>query len=234
MNKLFFITSIFFCISCNSEKGNSVEEKTSVDSSVVDSTLATPLTIPPKNYDYDTTEWRELTYLDNNIIMDLRYATTNNFVLEKMYDCPRCFLRPVVAEAMVEANRLLKKRKLRLKMFDCYRPRPIQQKLWDKIPDPRYVSNPERGSMHNRGVAVDVTLVREDGTELDMGTPFDFFGKKAHSYHKDLPKEVLDNRKILRRTMRQVGLNPIKTEWWHFSYQIDEYPIADFLWNCPD
>ena len=234
MNKLFFISSIFFCISCNSEKGNSVEETPSADSSRVASTYASPPAISPKNYDYDTTEWSELINLDSSIIMDLRYATTNNFVLEKMYDCPRCFLRPVVAEAMVEANRLLKKRKLRIKMFDCYRPRPIQQKLWKKIPDPRYVANPEKGSMHNRGVAVDVTIVKENGEELEMGTPFDYFGKKAYQYYKNLPDSVLTNRRLLRKTMHKVGLNTIKTEWWHFSYQIKEFPISDFLWNCPE
>ncbi len=230
MNRITLFSCLVFFLSCNSEKEAASDNESSsavVEKSIIHSSAQ-------KTYDYDTSQWRDLTDVDTSIILDLRYATANNFVLEKMYDCPRCFLRPEVATAMSEAQQILKKRGLGLKMYDCYRPRPIQQKLWDKIPDPRYVSNPERGSMHNRGVAVDVTLVNEEGEELEMGTPFDFFGEKAYQYYKDLPDSIINNRRILRRTMRRVGLNPIKTEWWHFSYQIKEFPISDFLWECPE
>ena len=143
----------------------------------------------------------ELISLESSIKIDIKYATTDNFVKEKMYNCGKCFLRPEVAEAIVKAQKQLEKKGYGLKMFDCYRPRPFQQRLWDKVPDDRYVTNPKKGSMHNRGAAVDLTLVDKNGKELDMGTPFDFFGEKAYQTCTDLPKNVLENRKLLKRSV---------------------------------
>ena len=184
------------------------------------------------NYDYDTTQWTDLNHLDSSIIIEMRYASTNNFVKEKMYNCSRCFLRPQVAKQIVAAHEMLREGGLGLKMLDCFRPRPIQQKLWDKFEDPRYVTPPSKGSMHNRGAAVDLTIVDKDGKQLDMGTPFDYFGKEAHHAYTNLSKEVLANRKLLKETMAEVGLKPITTEWWHYSYQSKSYELSDMLWNC--
>jgi D-alanyl-D-alanine dipeptidase len=120
--------------------------------------------------------WTEITTLDPTIKLDLRYATSNNFVKEKMYDCGRCFYRTTVADALLKAHKALQKQGYGgLKMYDCYRPRPIQWKLWKKVPDPRYVADPRKGSMHNRGMAADLTIVDKDGKELDMGTEFRLF-----------------------------------------------------------
>ena len=149
-----------------------------------------------------------------------------------MYNCGKCFLRPEVAEAIVKAQKKLEKKGYGLKMFDCYRPRPFQQRLWDKVPDDRYVTNPKKGSMHNRGAAVDLTLVDKNGKELDMGTPFDFFGEKAYQTCTDLPKNVLENRKLLNTTLESVGFKTIRTEWWHFSYTKKKYALSDWLWDC--
>lgn len=183
-------------------------------------------------FDYDTTQWMDLHHLDSTIIIDMRYATTNNFVKEKMYDCSRCFLRPEVANRIVQAHQMLQEGGLGLKMLDCFRPRPIQQKLWDKFQDPRYVTPPSKGSMHNRGAAVDLTIVNEKGEQLDMGTPFDYFGKEAHHAYTNLSKEVLENRKLLKNTMAAVQLKPITTEWWHYSFQSKRYELSDMMWNC--
>jgi len=185
-------------------------------------------------FDYDTTRWLDLADLDPTILLDIRYATTNNFVIQKMYDCPRCLLRPEVARAIVRAHRELQKKGLGLKMFDCYRPRPVQQKLWDKLPDPHYVANPQKGSMHNRGVAVDLTIVDKNGRELNMGTPFDYFGEKAHSDYAGFPDSILANRRLLKKTMYRAGFKPIRTEWWHYSWLIKKYPISDMLWHCEE
>ena len=119
-----------------------------------------------------------------------------------------------------------------LKLLDCYRPRPIQQKLWDKVPNPSYVTPPKKGSMHNRGRAVDLTLVDAHGQELDMGTPFDYFGPRAHHTHTDLPDAVLQNRQLLKGTMEAYGFRSIRTEWWHYYYAQGGYPLADWLWEC--
>ncbi|MCF8245450.1 MAG: M15 family metallopeptidase [Saprospiraceae bacterium] len=173
-----------------------------------------------------------MTRLDPSILLDLRYATESNFVKEKMYDCGRCFFRVAVAKALVEANQTLKKKGMGLKMYDCYRPRPIQWKLWNKVPDPRYVADPRKGSMHNRGMAADLTIVDSEGKELDMGTDFDFFGEEAYHAYTGHPQQVLDNRKLLKKTMADVGMKFTTTEWWHYSYRKKNFPIADWVWDC--
>ncbi len=182
---------------------------------------------------YDTTIWKELIQLDPSIKLDIKYATADNFVGEQMYDCGKCFLRPEAAAAMVQAQTILRSKGYGLLMFDCYRPRPYQQRLWDKVPDPRYVTPPAKGSMHNRGLAVDLTIVDADGDVLDMGTEYDFFGERAYQTYTDLPSEVLDNRKLLNETMAAVGFKPIRTEWWHFSLRGASYDISDMVWPCP-
>lgn len=177
--------------------------------------------------------WMEVKTLDETIVLDLKYATTDNFVKEKMYDCARCFLRPEVAEAVAAAHKALRKKGYGgLKMFDCYRPRPIQRKLWQKIPDERYVANPDKGSMHNRGAAVDLTIIDKEGKELDMGTAFDYFGPEGYHNYTKLPAKVLQNRKLLRETLAKQGLHHIKTEWWHYSYRAKQFEISDWVWDC--
>ena len=175
----------------------------------------------------------ELQRLDPSIRIDIRYATTDNFTQSKIYDCPRCFLRPEAARALVKAHQALQRQGLGgLKMFDCYRPRPYQQRLWAKVPNPDYVTPPAKGSMHSRGAAVDLTIVDTTGKELDMGTPYDFFGKEAHYDYTWLSAAVLANRRLLRRTLEAAGFEGIRTEWWHFSYRKGSYPLSEEVWEC--
>lgn len=174
----------------------------------------------------------DVVLLDPSIRLDVRYATTNNFTKAKIYDCPACLLRPEAAEAIVKAHQSLQKRGLGLKMFDCYRPRPFQQRLWDKVPNPDYVTPPAKGSMHSRGAAVDLTIVDASGKELEMGTPYDFFGEEAHTDYTKHSQKVLANRALLRETLEAVGFKGIRTEWWHFSYQDKEFQLSDYVWPC--
>ncbi|MEM6725958.1 MAG: M15 family metallopeptidase [Bacteroidota bacterium] len=194
----------------------------------------TPKPIPQRSIYLDDGGFIDVKLLDSTVTIDIRYATTNNFVEEVMYDCGRCLLRPEVAKAVVKLHRELIDRGLGgLKFFDCYRPRPVQQKLWDKVPDPRYVTNPAKGSMHNRGAAVDLTILDAEGNELDMGTGFDFFGKEAYHDYTDHPEIILDNRNLLKTSMEAAGFRGIRTEWWHYSYKVKGgYEISDFLWDC--
>jgi zinc D-Ala-D-Ala dipeptidase len=182
--------------------------------------------------DYDTLRWTELIRLDTSFVLDLKYATEDNFVKEQLYDCARCFLRPVAATALQQAQEAFQTMGLRIKLLDCYRPSPVQQRLWDKVPNASYVTPPSKGSMHNRGLAVDLTLVDEAGNELEMGTPYDFFGKEAHHTHKDLPEEVLDNRRLLKSTMEEFGFKSIRTEWWHYSFPKSSFGFDDMEWAC--
>ena len=177
-------------------------------------------------------DFTELAKLDPSIRWDIKYATTDNFTKTKIYDCPNCLLRPEAAEAIVTAHKALNKKGLGLKMFDCYRPKPYQQRLWDKVPNPDYVTPPAKGSMHSRGAAVDLTIVNANGKELDMGTPYDFFGPEAHTDNTKLPAIVLANRLLLQNTMESVGFKGIRTEWWHFSYQSKTWPLSDYVWPC--
>jgi zinc D-Ala-D-Ala dipeptidase len=177
--------------------------------------------------------FKVVTDLDPTIKLDIRYATANNFTKAKIYDCPACLLRPDAAAALVKAHQSLKAKGYGgLKMFDCYRPRPYQQRLWNIVPNPDYVTPPAKGSMHSRGAAVDLTIVDKNGKELDMGTPYDFFGREAHFDYQRLSPVVLANRRMLRATMAAAGFEGIRTEWWHFSYRKGGYPLSDYLWNC--
>lgn len=178
------------------------------------------------------TAWVNIASLDADILIDMRYATTNNFVKAKMYDCGQCYLRDRVAKALLRAEAELKQKGMHFKMFDCYRPKPYQQRLWDKVPDARYVTPPAKGSMHGRGAAVDLTIVDAQGNELDMGTPFDFFGEEAyHDYTQHSPT-VRENRALLLGLMEKHGFEPTRTEWWHYSYPKGTYPLSSWLWPC--
>lgn len=165
--------------------------------------------------------------------VDIKYASDSNFTGKIIYDCPKCILREDVADYLVLLQDHLKSNYgLGIKVFDCYRPKAYQQRLWDAVPDASYVTPPAKGSMHSRGMAVDLTLVDSLGNELDMGTAYDYFGKEAHIDYEELPKQVLDNRQFLRDKMIAYGFEPIRTEWWHFSFTRRTYKLAEFVWSC--
>ena len=148
----------------------------------------------------------ELKRLEPTLVIELPYATENNFTKEKLYPVERCFLRRKVAESLVAAHRSLADRGLGLKIWDGYRPHSVQYRMWEKAPFPGYVGDPKFGSKHNRGAAVDVTLVDlNTGKELAMPTPYDEFTPRAHRDYFKLPPEVAENRRILQDAMRAHG-----------------------------
>jgi D-alanyl-D-alanine dipeptidase len=149
--------------------------------------------------------------------LDLRYATPNNFTGRALYPVTRCLLRPAVAARLARVQSSLEARHLGLKVYDCYRPLSVQRQMWALVPDERYVADPAKGSRHNRGAAVDVTLVRPDGEELAMPTPFDDFSQRARIDYPQLPAAAVANRALLQQVMRAAGFTPLPTEWWHFD-----------------
>jgi D-alanyl-D-alanine dipeptidase len=152
------------------------------------------------------------------VVVDLRYATPDNFTKQAVYPPhARCLLRASVVERLERVAHELAARRLRLKLWDCYRPRAVQERFWRLVPDERYVANPKKGSRHNRAAAVDLTLVDADGRELDMGTPFDEFGERAHRDYTKLSEAARANRALLEAAMRRQGFVPMPTEWWHFD-----------------
>jgi D-alanyl-D-alanine dipeptidase len=157
--------------------------------------------------------------IDSTIVTDVRYATTNNFTGKILYPTDKIYIRKVVGEALAKIQAdLVTNYNYRLKVFDAYRPLSVQKKMWEILPDDNYVANPAKGSRHNRGAAVDVTIIDSLGNELDMGTEFDNFTEKAHFAYKNLPEKAIFNRTLLRNKMMEYGFNPITTEWWHFDF----------------
>ncbi len=162
----------------------------------------------------------EVRRLEPGIVVELPYATADNFCKAVLYPVERCFLRRPVAEALVAAHRSLAERGIGIKIWDGYRPHSVQYRMWEKAPLPGYVGDPKLGSKHNRGAAVDVTLVDlATGAELAMPTPYDEFTPRAHSNYFKLPPEVIENRATLQKAMRAQGFQTIDSEWWHFDHR---------------
>lgn len=161
-----------------------------------------------------------LKFFSTEFSYDIRYATSNNFMKIQLYDCEACLLQESVAKALNEANQYFYENGYKIKIYDCYRPLDIQKLMWEKIPNAIYVANPyDGGSVHNRGAAVDITLVTLDDRFVDMGTDYDHFGREAHIDYEGHSQSILSNRKLLIDGMRLFGFNTIQSEWWHFSYR---------------
>lgn len=166
--------------------------------------------------------------INRNISLDIRYATANNFLKQKMYPIAKCALRNSVAQKLALVQTDLEKIGLGLKVYDCYRPFSVTKQMWEVMPDPNYVANPARGSRHNRGAAVDLTLVDRTGKELEMPTPYDDFTTKAHRNYQGGSAESRKNRQLLEDAMKKQGFIGITTEWWHFdSEDWEKFAILD-------
>lgn len=170
--------------------------------------------------------------INSNILLDIRYATANNFLGFALYSHPLCFVHQELIAPLNTIQNLLEKKNLGLKIFDAYRPSSVQKLMWDKIQDERYVSNPAtfKGS-HTRGVAIDVTLVDAEGNELTMPSAFDEFSERSHLSYKNTSSKILANRDLLQHIMINNGFVGIDSEWWHFhleDWKNDQrYPALD-------
>ena len=168
--------------------------------------------------------------IDSTILVDLKYATTDNFTGIVLYEgLEDACLQPDVARMLAEAHQYLKKSHpgLRLLVYDAVRPLSVQRAMWEHVKDTRYhryVAHPDRRSLHNYGAAVDLTLADSLGHPLDMGTSFDHFGRAAGIGNEQelveqglLNKQQVLNRQLLREVMRYAGFRSISGEWWHFN-----------------
>ena len=166
-----------------------------------------------------------------DVILDLKYGTDNNFTGTKLYKyAATTYLRKEVAFALLKVNDDLKNVGFGLKIFDAYRPYSVTKLMWDIVHDERYVANPLKGSGHNKGIAVDLTIIDMNTlNELKMGTAFDNFTDSAHhSFTKNLPLEIIANRSLLKSTMEKYGFKSLETEWWHYSFSSNEnYEVMD-------
>jgi len=163
------------------------------------------------------------------IQIDLRYATPNNFTGAIIYEDDIAYLRRGTAEKLKAAQAEFATHGYTIKVWDAYRPPAAQFKLWEKVPDARFVINPHKGySYHSRGVAVDVTLVDEKGREVIMPTGFDDFTARANRDYSDLDQETAANARFLEEIMVKHGFSSIYYEWWHFiDSDKDKYPVYE-------
>ena len=168
-----------------------------------------------------------------DFVYDMKYATDDNFLKAKVYDCAECYLRLKTVKALMKANAKFIKKGYKIKLYDCYRPLEIQKKMWAIVSNPIYVANPSKGSIHNRGGAVDISLVDKNGVELNMGTSFDYFGIEASHNNKNFSKEILNNRKLLKKIMLRYNFQSFDSEWWHYNMKNAKLdPISNFKWKC--
>ena len=185
------------------------------------------------NSEINDTTFVNLKDYDANFVLDMKYATEDNFLKSKVYDCGSCYLRYKTVKKLITANEKFKKKGFQIKLFDCYRPLDVQKKMWTLVPNPNYVANPSKGSIHNRGGAVDITLIDTNGMPLEMGTEFDFFGPESSHDYQNLSEQILNNRKLLKKIMSKSGFESFDSEWWHYNLKgAKKDKISNFSWEC--
>lgn len=164
----------------------------------------------------------ELVKIDSTIRLDIRYATTNNFMKKQMYIEARAFLQRPAAEALMHANRKLHEQGFGILVFDGYRPWAVTKKFWDATPSSKrkFVANPKRGSKHNRGCAVDCSLYDlTTGEEVTMPSPYDDFTEKAAADYTGGTSYQRRTRGILHTALEVEGFTVNPDEWWHFDHK---------------
>lgn len=211
--------------------------------------IASAQTIPPNKYGLPVVNavslYRQLVAADSNQLLvnvsrfipgirkDIRYATVNNFTHEQLYTTAAVYLRLPAAKALKAVQQELNKKGLGLLIFDGYRPYRVTEKMWTIVPDAQYAADPRSGSGHNRGVAVDLTIIDlNTGKAVNMPTDFDDFTEKAHHDHVLTDSTVAANRELLRDVMEKYGFTPLPTEWWHYVLKnANQYPLMDILFE---
>ena len=175
------------------------------------------------------------------IDIDLKYSTMENFTDTILYPTDSCWLAygavqnlKLVEDSLNNIRKYQGKlypKGIGLRIWDGFRPISVQYKMWEIVPDSRYVADPRKGSSHNRGGAVDVTLIdKATGEELPMPTGFDYFGEEAHHSYQGHSEEILNNRELLRSLMENIGgFSLYEEEWWHYKFPpSDGYPLRDW------
>jgi D-alanyl-D-alanine dipeptidase len=191
---------------------------------------------PNETGSFKTTDLVELIKLDSTFHLDIRYATSNNFLGRPVYKEARAFLQMPAAQALVKVNKELKPLGYALVIFDGYRPWSVTKTFWDITPKDKkqFVANPKVGSRHNRGCAVDVSLYKSaSGKEVEMPSEYDEMSERSYSDYRGGTDEQRNLRDLLRSKMENNGFEVLKVEWWHFdfkgwkSYRIENIPFED-------
>lgn len=235
---LVILITLFTNYSCENSSSNLANNKLipTKNSTNIDSSIIKPIKHTIK---YDSLELSiiksgliNIQSLDSNIIVELKYATEDNFMHKNVYgSLTRAYLQKEAAESLLKVQASLKEihPQYNILIYDAVRPRSVQQFMWDFLDMPisektKFVSNPKNGSIHNYGCAVDLTIADSNGIALDMGAKYDEIGKiayprlESHFLKKgDLTSDQIENRKLLRKIMKAGDFTGISTEWWHFN-----------------
>lgn len=161
-----------------------------------------------------------------NLLIELAYATEENFTQQKIYQNNPCFLHTQAHSCLMHAFKLAQAIGYGIKIFDAFRPTEAQEKLWEICPNSMYVADPKKGSPHSRGIAIDLTLIDENLQEIDMGTPFDSFDEISHHGNLEISEAAQKNRFILMGIMTTANFDFYKNEWWHYQlFNSSQYPL---------
>lgn len=221
----------------NQSEGNNLTEAEKVlnnDTSLIIQTIEDEavfldtLTAPFKDIDLV-----DVTLFNNDFVIKIPYASSNNFVDTVLYPCEKCLLRYEVLRDLLKVQSEFKKMGYTVKLLDCYRPLSVQKIMWKKFPVPGLVADPATGSRHNRGSAVDITLIDKNGNELDMGTKHDDMITESKTFYKGFSDTIFKNRMLLRTVMQNNHFIGINSEWWHFSHDCGtKYKVSDVRFDC--
>ena len=219
-----FLLFLFACLSNIELRSQPIESNSLKIITNVERVRESSLTNP-------SLEMVELKSLVPEIRYELAYAQKTNFTHQRLYSkkLKTTYLRKDVALALKLVAEELSKNGLGILVWDAYRPYSVTQKFWTLIHDERYVANPSKGSGHNRGIAIDMTIYDlASGSLLEMPTGFDDFSENAHHGYKNLPANRIENRELLRSVMEKHGFVKFETEWWHYSWPSpSKYDILD-------
>ena len=231
---------VVFFTACNNnqsekkitESGSDIINNDSLSEIKRDDTLHKKL-LDTSNVMFQDSDFVDVTLFSDKFVVSMRYATKDNFVDTVLYPCSECLLRFEVVKDLLKAETEFEKDGNHIKLYDCYRPYWVQKLMWEKVSEPGLVADPKTGSRHNRGSAVDISLVDASGKELDFGTEHDDFTKKAMTFYANLPDTVKQNRLYLRKVMKNNHFSGINSEWWHFSHDCGtKYKISNRGFDC--
>jgi len=199
--------------------------------------FASPAQEPPKEAGtFRKPDLVELVKLDRTIKLDIRYATSNNFLGRPVYKQARAFLQRPAADALVRANKALQKKGYGLIIHDGYRPWSVTKIFWDATPADKkeFVADPSQGSRHNRGCAVDLSLFDlKTGKEVVMPSGYDEMTERSHINYTGGTDEQRRLRDMLRTAMEAEGFAVYEPEWWHYDYKDwKEYPILNIEFSA--
>lgn len=244
MRITFRVITFFFCISlilnCNNKDSEKNEilyltKVINIDSTSPKIKLITPQLYDTLNAPFNDEDLVDFKLFSKDAILDIRYASENNFLDTILYPCAKCLLRYEVIKDLLRAESEFKKMGYRIKLYDCYRPHSVQVIMWEKMPIVGLVADPRTGSRHNRGSAVDITICDQDGNEIDMGTDHDDLSLKGRTFYRGFNDTIFNNRMLLRKVLQRNHFIGINSEWWHFSHDCGtKYKVSNIPLNCED